>query len=617
MRWLAALSPRTRVLLVALLLLALVTALYSRSRTADPSIVLLIPDEAALDLPVTQAWLDAAREEGLSVMPMTDDAFLRYGGDRQRIAGVILPDTVHPQASEMLINQLYRHVEAGGHLFMAFDAALLDSQNGRYAGDQSRLSTLAGVRYAMYAELKDRTMALGRVYGSRESEQLLGLQPGKMDFKSSDRLPLGELTTYGYEHLEHGHFRTAAPTDPTTGARALLVSDRDDVLVSTHPHGQGSVLLANLALGYLKTRTDGYLLHRLLGHFADTMLQQPRLMAAPDGVGGLVLNLHVDSNAAQTPLKLLEDNGWFRQGPFSLHVTAGPDAEREGDGLGLGVDHNPAMAAFLRRMVQAGHEVGNHGGWNHNLFGKQADETNRERFEPFLSLNQASMHTATGVVPRSYSAPMGNQPQWATEWLQREGFKGYYFTGDNGLGPTRSYQKGARAPNSDLWAFPVSSYHRIATFEELEDAEPEVTPHDMTIYLTELSRFVADQHLVRLFYFHPPAAVQHLASIDALMAESARLAQEGRFRWYTMEALADFMSRREQARWQPLPPDDGVGGFSASSTASLEGLSWKVPANGHGTPQVVQGNGTVRREGTHWIVSAGSGPALRVHWKIQ
>lgn len=612
-RWLAALSPRVRVLLVALLLLAVVATLYSRSRTEDPSIVLLIPNEAARELPVTQAWLDAAREEGLLVMAMTDDTFLRYGGDRARIAGVILPDTVHPQASEMLVNQLYRHVESGGHLFMAFDAALLDSQSGRYAGEQSRLSGLAGVRYAMYAELKDRTMALGPVYGSPLAEQLLGIQPGKLDFQASGRPPLGELTTYGYDRLEHGHFRTAPPA----GALALLVSDTDDVLVSTHRHGQGSVLFANLPLGYLKTRTDGYLLHRLLGHFADALLLQPRLLAAPDGIGGLVLNLHVDSNAAQTPLQLLEDSGWFRQGPFSLHVTAGPDAEREGDGLGLALNDNPAMRAFLRRMVAAGHEVGNHGGWNHNVFGKQADETNRERFEPMLALNQDSMRAATGLEPRSYSAPMGNQPQWATEWLQREGFKGYYFTGDNGLGPTRSYQKGARAPASGLWAFPVSSYHRVATFEELEDAEPPITPEDMTTYLTDLSRFVADHHLVRLFYFHPPAAVQHLSSIDALVDEAVRLKQAGRFRWYTMEALSDFMSRREQVQWQPLPERDGTGGFSASSRVSLERLSWTVPQTGRGLPRVVQGSATVRVDGGQWIVTAGSGQQLRVQWQIQ
>ena len=303
--------------------------------------------------------------------------------------------------------------------------------------------------------------------------------------------------------------------------------------------------------------------------------------------------------------------------PGKGREAAGPDAEREGDGLGLAVNDNPAMRAFLRRMVEAGHEVGNHGGWNHNVFGKQADETNRERFEPMLALNHASMRAATGLEPRSYSAPMGNQPQWATEWLQREGFKGYYFTGDNGLGPTRSYQKGARAPASGLWAFPVSSYHRVATFEELEDAEPPITPEDMTTYLTDLSRFVADHHLVRLFYFHPPAAVQHLASIDALVTEAARLKQAGRFRWYTMEALADFMSRREQVQWQPLPERDGTGGFSASSRASLERLSWRVPQAGRGVPRVVQGSAMVRVDGGQWIVTAGSGQQLRVQWQIQ
>ena len=72
-RWLAALSPRVRVLLVALVLLAVVATLYSQSRTEDPSIVLLIPNEAARELPVTQAWLDAAREEGLSVLMVTHE----------------------------------------------------------------------------------------------------------------------------------------------------------------------------------------------------------------------------------------------------------------------------------------------------------------------------------------------------------------------------------------------------------------------------------------------------------------------------------------------------------------------------------------------------------------
>lgn len=610
--WFKAVSTRVWVLLAALVLLGGVAALYSRSLANGPSIVLLVPNEAALALPVTQAWVDAAHEEGLAVTAMTDDTFLRYGGDRQRIAGVILPDTVHPQASEMLVNQLHQYVAAGGRLFITFDAALLDSQNGMYAGEQSRLSELAGVRYAMYSQLKDKTTALGPVYGSRAGEKTLGLQPGKLDFKKPARQPLGELTTYGYDHLRLSHFRTEAPTS----ARTLLVAAAGDVVVSTNRYGEGEVLFANLPLGYLKTRTDAYLLHQLLGHFAVTMLRQPRLSPVPDGVGGMVLNLHVDSNAALLPLKTLDGAGWFNQGPFSIHVTAGPDSEREGDGLGVGVKDNADMQAFLRRQVARGHEVGNHGGWNHNLFGKEANDGNRERFEPMLALNQASMSAATGTVPRSYSAPMGNQPLWTTEWLRREGFKGYYATGDNGLGPTRSYENGQRPAPSSLWAFPISSHQRVATFEEIGGQDPPVEPEEMAAYLADLTRFVADRHVARLFYFHPPAAAEHLTSIEVLMAETRRLADTERFRWYTMERLADFMSRRALAQWRPTPGRGDQGGFTVSSSASLDGLSWVLPQGGKKQFKVASGQATVRKDGADWIVTAaGEGRALEVKWQ--
>lgn len=611
-RWWPAIPTRLWVLLGALLLLGGVATLYSRSLETDPSIVLLVPNDAALALPVTQAWIDAAQEEGLSVTPMTDDTFLRYGGDRQRIAGVILPDTVHPQASEMLVNQLHRYVEAGGRLFVVFDAALLDSQNGYYAAAQSRLSTLTGVRYAMYAQLKDQTIALGTVYGSAGSVKTLGFQPGKFDFSTGAQLPLGELTTYGYPHLRHSHFRT----DPPTSAHTLLSADNGDVVVSTNRYGKGEVLFANLPLGYLKTRTDAYLLHRLLGHFSTTMLQLPHLSPVPQGIGGLVLNLHVDSNASLQPLKVLDAAGWFDQGPFSIHVTAGPDTENEGDGLGVGVKDNPDMKSFLRRQIARGHEVGNHGGWNHNLFGKQASESNRDRFEPMLALNQLSMSAATGSVPSSYSAPMGNQPAWATAWLRREGFKGFYSTGDNGMGPTRSYEQGQRTAPSTLWAFPVSSYRRVATFEEIGNEDPPVPPQEMAAYLADLTRFAADTHVTRLFYFHPPAATEHLASIDVLMAESRRLADLGRFRWYTMAQLSDFLNRRALAQWQATPDVGTQGGFTVVSSASLNQLAWVLPKGDKKQFRVLRGHASVRQDGPDWIVTAeGDDRQLQVQWQ--
>lgn len=605
------LTARAWVMVTALALLAGVAWLYQSQnpRGLQPSIVLLVPSDGALSQPATQAWIDAANEEGISLTVLTDDAFLREGANHRHIAGVILPDTVHQQASGILVNQLYRYVDSGGRLFVTFDAAVFDSQNGRYADQQSRLSKLTGVRYALYDELKDLTLSTGEVFGSRESESSLGFQSGRMDFKPGAQQ--GVLTTYGYDQLQYSHFRT----DPDTAARVLLVSAEGDVVVSTHRMGKGQVLFANLPLGYLKTQTDGFLLHQLMGHFASTMLQLPRLVSVPEGVGGLILNLHVDSNTALKPLKALEQAGWFEQGPFSIHVTAGPDTSREGDRMGINLPSNPEMQALLRRQIKRGHEVGNHGGWIHNVFGAQASEDNRERFEPMLDMNQASVSVATATVPRSYSAPMGNQPQWVNAWLRREGFKGYYTSGDNGLGPTRSYEKGHRPGPSSLWAFPISSYHRVATFEELALSEPPIAPQEMAAHLVALTRFVSDRHVARLFYFHPPASGKHQSSLDMLMAEAGRQAEQGRFRWYTMEQLSDFLNRRAMAQWQATPGEGHRGGFTANSPAPLNQLTWVVPKGEKTRIKVIRGNATVREDGPSWIVTAGAGQELEVQWE--
>jgi hypothetical protein len=573
------------------------------------SVVLLLPQAGSTDLPIVQAWLDAAREEGLHVTPMTDDAFMRYGGAQGRIAGVILPDSVHREASDLLISQLYDHVHGGGRLLLSFDAGLQAPGLDAFATDVSRLSRLAGVDYAMYRALRDNTYADDRVLGSRAAEQLLGLQPGKLDFKHSVRPPLGELTTYGYPRLHYPHLRTQPAAE--VAAQVLLQSPAGDVIVARHRFGEGEVLFANLPLGYLKTRTDGHLLHRLLNHFVVDMLQQPRLAPVPQGVGGMVLNLHIDSNAAELPLLQLERDGWFRQGPFSLHLTAGPDTYEVGDRMGINLDHNREMRAFLNRQVLLGHEVGNHGGWGHNIFGNHANNSNRVDYEPMLALNHVSVSSAIQRPARSYSAPMGNHPDWAHRWLQDQGFKAYYFTGDNGLGPTRSYVGGQRA-TSGLWAFPVSNLHQIATFEELEQPRLGRSANDMAQFLEGLTNHAVDTRVARLFYFHPPAAEDYQDVLDGLSEQTQRLASQQRFRWYSMEGLADFMTQREQVRWHVRQSRTQGRQLVASSTADLKDMSWVFPLASASGFEVLSGHASVRRHATDWVVTAEAGRELVV-----
>ena len=573
-------------------------------------LVLLVPDLRALEHPVTQAWLDAAQEEGLALQTMTSDRFVRAVARGETLAGVLVPDTVHTQASDVWVQALDRHIQQGGHALISHDAALHAVGRPRYAAHASRLSAMVGFRYGLYDELQDQTLALGPVMASREAEQMLAIVPGKIDFASPGS-PWGELTTYGYSQLLYPYLRTAGPVT----AKVWLQSELGDPIVSSHAHGQGSVLFANLPLGYLKTRTDGYWLHRLLGHFASQVLGQPLLSAAPEGIGGMVLNLHVDSNASESPMLDMEQSGWFRQGPFSIHITAGPDTYRVGDRMGLDIPRNLRMQGLLRRLHALGHDIGNHGGWIHNIYGEQANESNRTQFEPWLDLNHQTLARVLGQAPNSYSAPMGNQPVWSTTWLSRHGFKAYYTPGNNGMGPTRSYLGGLAPPPETPWAFPISSFLRLATFEELPRHGLPLAP--MTSFITQLMHYTRDHGMVRLFYFHPAAAPEFGAALTQMHAHAQSLLASGRWRWYAMNALADFMQRRRSVQWTWEPGSaEHAPGLSAHSRQSLQGMAWVFPAGIARGLHLIEGQADLIEEADgRWRVVAGDVKRLRLHWQ--
>lgn len=624
-------------LLLAILLIATVASMtwpsQGKAAKTTAALVLLLPDADAREHTITQAWLDAAQEEGLPIRTLTDDEFIRLQASGEPMAGVILPDTVHPHASDLLVNTLYQYVLGGGQLLVNFDAALFQLHHDHYAADESRLSDLVGVRYALYSDLQEGTLHTGPVLASREGERQLGIQPGKLDFEDDAPDSWGELTTYAYEHLVYDHFRTTplvearvkglmrtreTPVEPhvALGAgsgllRTWVKSAQGDVIVSAHDLGQGQVLFANLPLGYLKTRTDSYLMHRVLSFFGSHMAQLPRLAATPDATGGMVLNLHVDSNSAQKPLNDLEKSGWFDNGPYSIHVTAGPHAHHEGDRLGLNIPHNPWMQAFLKRQHSKGHEIGNHGGWTHNVFGYEANEHNRSRFEPYLQRNHQSMRDAIGQAPVVYSAPMGNQPTWATEWLQAQGFKAYYTTADTGLGATRSYISGRPSPHTGLWNFPISNFKRIATLDELEQYG--LREDEIRDFIVDLFAHVSEQHLVRLFYFHPATTPQYFKTMQALQEQARLLQQKQTFRWYRMADLSDFMNRRAAIRWQVQHLKDQRQ-LLAHSQDSLDTMTWLIPTRSAKNLRITQGQGRIERQEQHWLVKAGPGDTLGVAW---
>ncbi len=178
-------------------------------------VLLLLPDGTVFSDPRVTVWLDAASEEGIHLLPMTDSTFLRPLFGKPQCAGIILPDSIHLQASDLLVNAVREYVSAGGHLMLVYDAGT-KSQEGFYAGDRSRFSDLAGVDYSLYNSLRDKMIQSGTVGGAIPLLDHLGIPPGKFYPLSLSKNPAAGADTieatlrrYKYGDLEYPSFVTS------------------------------------------------------------------------------------------------------------------------------------------------------------------------------------------------------------------------------------------------------------------------------------------------------------------------------------------------------------------------------------------------------------------------
>jgi hypothetical protein len=596
---------------VAAVVLAVGFAWYSYDSFSPGAdrIILLVPDGTSFSDPRVTVWTDAGSEEGLHVVPMHDSNFIRSIFPRPPCAGVILPDSVHGRASDLFVGSIHDYVATGGHLMLVYDAAV-ETLQGFYSRDRSRLSDLAGVDYALYKTLGSSTIQASDVSGSIPAMDELGVPPGKyFPFIQPPPGRSGASTPIETQLRRYQYGSLAYPSFVTSGEYSghVLLHSLAGVVAGEHTYQKGSVLFVNLPLGYLKSNTDGLPLHAFLKYFSTRTLSLPYLLAVPDGVGGLVLDWHVDSNAAIQSLQELETWSIVKQGPYSIDVTAGPDTYAIGDGKGFDVLHNPVSQALVRAHSQRGDEIGSHGGWIHNYFAAHVETKSAETVK-FLELNKAALEQVTGKTVAEYSAPNGDQPVWVTHWLEDHGFIAYYFTGDTGMAPTHDYRGGKRGARN-IWAFPMVQMDRAASFEELtsEDVPFSVIQQ----WLEALTNFVVGHEQVRLAYFHPPGILPFHEEVNNWMEITAQLRAQGRFRWYTMAQMADFLNSRQKVRWK-LTERDGLTSLNAADHKTLAHQTWRFPADKFSEPVIVRGSAIVRQEGDGWIVVAGEGTQLDV-----
>jgi hypothetical protein len=604
---------------LGLVLIASLWAVRERLEFSSDRMILLVPDGMSQSDPRVTMWLDAASEEGLHVSAVHDSEFLRPVFSQARTAGVILPDSIHQRASDAFLASLKTFVADGGKLLLVYDAGTL-LPNGGYSPKQSRLTDLAGVSYSLYDTLGDKTMQWSVISGLDSTFDELEVPPGKYypfrpSVMTSGAAPSDapafretELRRYKYGDLEYPSFVTSGTYD----GQVLLHSSAGTV-AGEHSYQKGSVLFVNLPLSYLKGKTDGLMLHGFLKYFALRTMALPRMLTVPDGIGGLVLNWHVDSNASIKPMQEIDSWGLLKQGPYSIHITAGPDSTEPGDHRGFDLEGNLIGQTFVQKYLALGYTIGSHGGWIHDYFASHVDKDDPKSLEKYLVLNKAALERVTGTTVAEYSAPDGNQPMWVTQWLDAHGFVAYYFTGDSGMGPTQGYRYGIREGHN-IWAFPILHLDRAAAFEEF--GEDGYSTDEVEGWLAAITNFATEHHVVRLVYFHPSGILDYHDVIERWLVMTGAARDNHTFRWYTMTQIANFLNDRKNVQWRTAE-SDGVLKITASHPRNLAHFAWQISAVQYTQPQITRGNGVVQMDGSSWIVVAQAGNELEFESRVR
>ena len=513
---------------------------------------------------IRDAYEAVLDEEGVPYEWLSTNDLLLIGGVdlARRYEVLIFPDALAQRMPAETLDRAREYVTAGGNVAIVLDPGIKDPSGAYRAGGV--LATLAGVQYQRYQQERSRAYVEGNIdFTSLDGPAEWAIPPGKV---YNGHVVGG----YAYGSLKY----------PMASAEALR-SDLDVIasfgsipVIAERRLGSGRVLWVNLPLGYLKAHGDDLPLRTVLRTFLFDRVGLPHLVASPGGVGGLVVDWHVDSQVEWEGLPDLVDGGILRpELRMQFDVTAGPYRDTPGDDLGF--DACGAGEEVLRSILPFG-EVGSHGGWSHNFFSERLERGDLEagEIEDFVTRNNDCLAEVTGRKPTAYSAPNGVHPPAVTDLLEREGFDAYYYTGDTGSPPTRTFVDGTMV-SDQMWAFPVMPNGLYASIGEMDRAG--ITPDEVGMWLNDTLDYITSEDTIRLIYSHPyDLKGAYRAPVDDFLDRAEALQRLGQLRVQPMTYFARFLSRFLDTEYS-IRRDDGDVVVSLANPAGLEDIAVAVP----------------------------------------
>ncbi len=556
--------------------------------------VLLLYNPANLTrtMRVLDAYESVLQEEGVPYSSMSIHQLPRESGGNlaNRFPAVVLPDSILQHVPPDFEAWIKAYLESGGNLLVVYDVGIKD-RKGFYL-DASVLSEITGFNAITYATAGTAAYDYGSVRFSSEANRVFFQIP------SGKTVEKVVLSSYNYGRLNYPFAKIRPVRDIPQGqiyAHAITRNKEKIPALVLTDYAKGRVLYANLPLGQLKANADDLPLRAVLRTFLFSIVGMPHVMNVEKGLGGIVINWHIDSNAEYRTLPAMQKMGLLRTGvPLSLHVTAGDFFEHPGDGAGF--DACGKGRPLLEQLKPYG-IIGSHGGWGHNWFANNIDNGTfaKKEIRQYIQKNSECLEKITGYKIVEYSAPDGVHPQpAATSVLEDLGFIAYYSTGDTGSTPNRTFFDG-RMVSSSVIAFPIMPFGRSASLYEMNVLDKR-TDREIREWLVDLLAYTAQNRTIRLVYSHPYNIELYPRVVRSFMDRVETLQRSKTITVTTMTAYASFFLRFLKTTYS-FNREEGRVRVALKNPDGLEGICIALPKRNYRRPLVEQ---TTLQEDAHF-----------------
>ncbi|WP_051654288.1 hypothetical protein [Persephonella sp. KM09-Lau-8] len=433
------------------------------------------------------------QEEGILFSKMSANSLLTYYPEKiKKIFPVIVfPDGVAQQLPDDIRYWSEEYVNSGGHIFVIYDAGVKDI-HGHYR-NRPLFDSLVGVNYCLYPEEEEKTYTLGYFKLNEFYLKDIDIPPGKTIDNT--------ISGYKYGKLKYPVALTRQIDRRIEKVAYVYNSQFQGIGASLKRYGEGSAFFVNLPLCHLKAESDDLLLRAFIRFYLFRIVHLPHLLNVPYGKGGLIINWHIDSYLDWKSIPMMIKKGYLKKTIiYSNHITAGPFLRKPGDGKGF--DACGRGKRFALMLTKYG-ITGSHGGWAHNWFARNilTGKFGYEEIKKYIKKNNECLQKITHQKIEEYSAPNGVHPQpIMTKALEELGMKCYYYTGDSGSAPNRTFYN-KEMVSDKVWAFPVTPLGDVASFYEM--AVKGYSSKKVEKWLKAMVDFVIDRKTIRLIYSHP------------------------------------------------------------------------------------------------------------------